>query len=206
MIKTAIIRKLQEGKYRLYSRKKGPGGERKNLGTYTSRAGAEKREQDINAFKHMADDKDDKQTKMLRDISEIAGYLEEAGFVDKADELYVTMALIDGSLDEGQNTSDPNLIPDDQANRANQGYIGGDGTGGGYSGLHTPMIGTQMIDDPLPGVEQDNVDMIAAVNGIRGNSVTEDQNAGMFQGFSDSYFYVGYGDLQGAYGPQERTE
>lgn len=41
-----IIRKLDNGKYRLYS-KSG-----KNLGTYGSRAGAEKRERQVQYFKH----------------------------------------------------------------------------------------------------------------------------------------------------------
>jgi hypothetical protein len=99
IIKTAIIRQLPGGKYRLYSRKKGSDGKRKNLGTYDTRAGAEKREQEVNAFKHMADDADDKSTKMLKDLSGIAKYLEEAGFVDKAKEVYSIMGAIDGSLE-----------------------------------------------------------------------------------------------------------
>lgn len=51
---------------------------------------------------------------------------------------------------------------------------------------------------------QNNVDMLAASNGLRGNTVTDDQNAGMFQGLSDAYFYTGYGNLEGAYGPERR--
>ena len=40
MIKTAIIKKLKSGKYRLYSKKKDKDGNRKNLGTYDSLSGA----------------------------------------------------------------------------------------------------------------------------------------------------------------------
>ena len=45
-----IIRKLDNGKYRLYSHSG------KNLGTYDTRAGAEKRERQVQAFKHMEQD------------------------------------------------------------------------------------------------------------------------------------------------------
>jgi hypothetical protein len=48
----AMIRKLSEGKYRLYSRKKNPRtGKRRNLGTFTSRKAAEKHERDVQYFK-----------------------------------------------------------------------------------------------------------------------------------------------------------
>lgn len=262
MIKTAIIRKLPDGKYRLYSRKKGPDGQRRNLGTYTSRAGAEQREKEVQTFKHMADDKDDKETKMLRDLSGIAKYLEEAGFTDKADKIYVVMSAIDSSLSD--NLADHTIIPDDQRNIENQGYAGGESPiGGGYGMLGVDEA--QRSDDkeynpykelyemkvkeserlkeyvvhlqdkidklyyilekvkemysiPLEAVdprtlierpekedeEQDNVDAAVRSNGLRGITVTDDQNAGSFQGFSDSYFYRGYGNLEGVYGPQNR--
>ena len=48
----AMIRKLKSGEYRLYSRKKGSDGKRKNLGTFSSRAGAEKHEREVQFFKH----------------------------------------------------------------------------------------------------------------------------------------------------------
>ena len=100
IVKTAIIRKLKNGKYRLYSRKKDPSGKRRNLGTYDSLEAVKKREQDIQYFKHQADDgaADDKQTKMLGNLSDIATYLEESGFIDKADLCYDVMAAIDGSM------------------------------------------------------------------------------------------------------------
>jgi len=48
-----VIRKLANGKYRLYSKKKNPKtGERRNLGTFNSRKAAEKHEKDIQFFKH----------------------------------------------------------------------------------------------------------------------------------------------------------
>ncbi len=47
-----MIRKLQSGKYRLYSRKRGPStGRRHNLGTFGSRAAAERHERAVLYFK-----------------------------------------------------------------------------------------------------------------------------------------------------------
>ena len=48
-----MIRKLTSGKYRLYSRKVDPkSGRRRNLGTFRSRAAAEKHERAVQFFKH----------------------------------------------------------------------------------------------------------------------------------------------------------
>jgi len=48
-----MIRKLKSGKYRLYSRKKDPRtGRRKNLGTFATRAAAQKHEKAVQFFKH----------------------------------------------------------------------------------------------------------------------------------------------------------
>ena len=48
----AMIRKLKSGQYRLYSRKKNPKtGERRNLGTFSSRAAAERHEREVQYFK-----------------------------------------------------------------------------------------------------------------------------------------------------------
>ena len=48
-----MIRKLSSGKYRLYSRKKdAKTGKRKNLGTFGSKAAAEKHERAVQYFKH----------------------------------------------------------------------------------------------------------------------------------------------------------
>ena len=48
-----MIRKLTTGKYRLYSRKIDPKtGKRRNLGTFTTRAAAERPERAVQYFKH----------------------------------------------------------------------------------------------------------------------------------------------------------
>jgi hypothetical protein len=48
----AMIRKLSSGEYRLYSRKTDPKtGKRRNLGTFKSRAAAEKHERAVQYFK-----------------------------------------------------------------------------------------------------------------------------------------------------------
>lgn len=47
-----MIRKLTTGEYRLYSRKPNPKtGRRRNLGTFTTRAAAEKHERAVQYFK-----------------------------------------------------------------------------------------------------------------------------------------------------------
>ena len=47
-----MIRKLASGEYRLYSRKVNPKtGKRRNLGTFKSRAAAEKHEREVQYFK-----------------------------------------------------------------------------------------------------------------------------------------------------------
>jgi hypothetical protein len=47
-----VIRKLKAGGYRLYSRKKNPKtGKRRNLGTFKTRAAAEKHEREVQYFK-----------------------------------------------------------------------------------------------------------------------------------------------------------
>jgi len=48
----AMIRKLVDGRYRLYSRKRDPRtGRRRNLGTFETRAQAEKHERAVQYFK-----------------------------------------------------------------------------------------------------------------------------------------------------------
>ena len=47
-----MIRKLKTGEYRLYSRKSDPKtGKRRNLGTFSTRAAAEKHEREVQYFK-----------------------------------------------------------------------------------------------------------------------------------------------------------
>jgi hypothetical protein len=49
---TPMIRKLKSGEYRLYSKKKDPKtGKRRNLGTFKTRAAAEKHERAVQYFK-----------------------------------------------------------------------------------------------------------------------------------------------------------
>jgi len=48
-----MIRKLESGEYRIYSRSTDPKtGKRKNLGTFKTRAAAEKHERAIQFYKH----------------------------------------------------------------------------------------------------------------------------------------------------------
>lgn len=50
-----MIRKLPSGRYRLYSRKKNPKtGRRRNLGTFGTRAAAQKRERAVQFFKRQS--------------------------------------------------------------------------------------------------------------------------------------------------------
>ena len=47
-----MIRKLKNGEFRLYSRKKDPKtGKRRNLGTFASREAAERHEREVQYFK-----------------------------------------------------------------------------------------------------------------------------------------------------------
>jgi hypothetical protein len=48
-----MLRKLSSGAYRLYTKKKDPRtGKRRNLGTFRTRAAAEKHERAVQYFKH----------------------------------------------------------------------------------------------------------------------------------------------------------
>jgi len=48
-----VIRKLKSGEYRLYSQKTDPRtGKRRNLGTFSTRAAAERHERAVQFFKH----------------------------------------------------------------------------------------------------------------------------------------------------------
>lgn len=148
--KVSIIRRLDDNKYRLYSKKRGPDGKRKNLGTFESLEQAQKRERQVDYFKHQedsADDTDDKESKALSKLSDIAQYMEEAGMVDKAKEIYNAMYLIDNSLED--NLVDPSIIPDEQFNVENQGYVGGDGTAGSYSLFNIPEAHSVMANHIL---------------------------------------------------------
>jgi len=48
-----VIRKLKDGRYRLYAAKRDrKSGKRRNLGTFASRAAAERHERAVQYFKH----------------------------------------------------------------------------------------------------------------------------------------------------------
>jgi hypothetical protein len=52
LLAIAMIRKLQSGQYRLYSRKKNPKtGKRRNLGTFATRDAAQRHEREVQFFK-----------------------------------------------------------------------------------------------------------------------------------------------------------
>jgi hypothetical protein len=49
-----MIRKLKDGRYRLYSQKKNPKtGKRRNLGTFKTRQAAERHEREVQYFKRL---------------------------------------------------------------------------------------------------------------------------------------------------------
>lgn len=144
LYKISIIKKLPSGQYRLYSRKKDKSGKRRNLGTFDSLKKAKEREKQVQFFKHHADTPEtlDKQTKMLLDLSDIAQYLESAGFIEEADVLYEIMNVVDGVKENNLIDSD---LPSIQLNTENSGYIGGDAIGGSYSLLNQSVA--QPADD-----------------------------------------------------------
>jgi len=258
LIKTAIIKKLPNGKYRLYSRKKDSHGKRRNLGTYNSLSAVKQREKEISFFKHHAEDGmvEDNETKLLKNLSKISTYLEEAGFIDSSDTIYSSMGAIDGSLSDDEDyIVDMFINTDEQMNVGGAG--GSPGVGGQYDGsagsspsllsMDAPSLRGSIlfglvkiandldqkslyeeadaIDDLLKIIteledtqetkktqrtkepkedKKDAVDTVARSNGRDGTSVTDNSNSGMFQGLSDAYFYRGYGNLEGAYGPADK--
>ena len=224
MIKLSIIRKLPNGKYRLYSRKKDSKGKRRNLGTYDTLADVRKREQQVQFFKGQhADDAvtQDHQTKALVDLSDIAQYLEAAGFVDKAQEVYDTMAALDEDLAL-------DCLPDQQLNPDNINHMDEPGVGGsGMFGvpeaqrlafIHSiAQVATDLDElgltedaDELDAIlrdfitkheGQDNADQAAQVVGLSGGQT--DSQSGQFSGLSDSYFYRSYESDEGRYNHEE---
>lgn len=310
LTKVAIIKKLPNGRYRLFSRKKDKSGKRRNLGTFDSLEDAKKREKQVQFFKYHAEDQNsrDKETKALSLLSDLASYLEQAGYIKHSQDLYNVMDAIDSNLDNADDG-----IPDAQRNVENMGTLGDTGISSGFFGaqeaeklaslanrldklglfseadqidnvlfclatnpeaeivnavkaikrdykdgkfdnlssaqdimymladrLHMNLNNRQeggfiaglaaamdfihpqeAFGDPnyyqsalavfnnpdsaLEGImeesaeEMDNVDMLAKLNGLQGNTVTDNQNSGMFQGLSDSYFYTDYTNLDHRY-------
>lgn len=120
--KQATIKKLPSGKYRVYSEKKGPDGERKNLGTYNTRAEAKKRLQQIHFFEHQADDN------MTLQLCDIADYLENAGLKEEAGKIDDVMYAVDYDYYDDQHRFIEN--PGDDPT--------GFGAGGSYALLSVP--------------------------------------------------------------------
>ena len=227
MIKLSIIRKLPNGQYRLYSRKKDPKGKRRNLGTYDSLAAVKKREQQVQFFRgqHTEDaTTQDHQTKALLDLSDIAQYLESAGFVDKAQEVYDTMAALDEDLAL-------DCLPDQQLNPDNTGHMDEPGVGGsGMFGVPEAQRlafirslaqtandldahGLTEDADELDAIlrdfvakyeGQDNADQAAQVVGLTGGQT--DSQSGQFSGLSDSYFFRSYENDEGRYQHEETPQ
>lgn len=276
--KRAFIKKLPSGKYRLYSRKKDKAGKRRNLGTFDSMEAARKHERQVQFFKYHADDQNtrDKETKALSLISDTARYLEEAGYIKQANEMYAIMDAIDDKMDNEDAASDS--IPDAQRNPENQGHIGGDGISGAYTGLNAMAnllkrlietansldnkgfykeaseldalitaiakgqrfhkdITFESVDGQNPKIEvgytkeengkhtserktftdmgkaleffeemeeDNNVDNLVTNIGKSNSTPIDNQQSGMFQGLSDSYFYTGYGNLEAPYKDEYR--
>ena len=130
IIKTSILKKLPSGQFRLYSKKKGPDGKRRNLGTFDSLSAAKKHESEVQFFKHQNNDgmADDHETKTLGRLSHIATYLDEAGFIDGADKIYKAMDCIDPNLQE-------DCIIDQNCNRIDRQVNIDGGYSGGTSGF-----------------------------------------------------------------------
>lgn len=140
--KIAIVRKVN-GKYKLYSRKKNPKtGKRRLLGTFDSLSEVKKREKQIQFFKSHNDDgmADDKETKTLKHLSDLASYLEEAGYIKASDKIFVAMECIDPSLAESDYMMDG--ISDYERN------VGGKEPGAYYSGSAGDMPSLLSVDAP----------------------------------------------------------
>lgn len=251
LIKISIIKKLKGGKYRLYSRKKDKSGHRRNLGTYDSLEAVKNREKQVQFFKHQADDgkNEDKETKLVSKLSNIATYLEKAGYISAADKVYCAMDAVDGSFDSADD-SIVSSTPDVQnALPGSMDYMMTGEVAGGMQGAFSipeaekvaalankldekglydeadelDEILMEMLSDDMPEIienleekqedkkkkrvkpededkDKAGVGVLVDSNGHVGTGVTDNQNSGMFSGFSDSYFYSGYGNLEGAYG------
>ena len=121
LTKVAIIKKLPTGRYRLFSRKKDKSGKRRNLGTFDSLEDAKKREKQVQFFKYHAEDQNsrDKETKALSLLSDLASYLEQAGYIKHSQDLYNVMDAIDNNLDNADDG-----IPNAQLNIGNLGNTG----------------------------------------------------------------------------------
>lgn len=138
MRKTSYIAK-ENGKYCVKSEKNSDW----SGGCYDSRSAAEKRLKEVEAIKHMKkDDSDDGAIKsMSKQLNDIATYLEEAGLISDAKQMKNLSYVLDAASDNDTFyvvDAVADYIPEEQSNVENQGYIGGDGTAGGYSMFNVP--------------------------------------------------------------------
>ncbi len=173
LTKIAIIKKLPSGKYRLYSRKKDKSGKRKNLGTFNSLSAAKKHEGQVQFFKAHSDDgmADDHETKTLDRLSNIANYLEEAGYIKAADKIYMVMNAIDGSLNDEDNLIDMFINTDNQMNvggpRGEPGpYSGSAGDSPSLLSMDAPTIVTADIGINFPEPTEEELNLWNSGNTI----------------------------------------
>ena len=109
MIKTAIIRKLPSGEYRLYSKTKGSNGKRRNLGTFDSLDAAEKHEREVQFFKQQSDDGKSSGEDMAGELSDIDSFLED---LHKYEIVYLDGDVDNGAVPVGQSCGLINSIDD----------------------------------------------------------------------------------------------
>jgi hypothetical protein len=185
LIKLSIVKKLPSGKYRLYSKKKDKSGKRRNLGTFDSLSAVKKHEKAVQYFKHHADDgcSDDKVTHIVGKMSDIAGFLEEAGFIDSADRIYKAMDALDGSLSNDEdNVVDMFVNTDEQMNvGGGQGFSDmSPGHGGPSMSMDMPQVVAKLIiianklDKLYLYDEADDIDsIISKLEEIQQNKDTE---------------------------------
>ena len=191
-------------------------------------------------------------SKVRSKLKDIARFLEEAGFVEAANNVQMAMDALDGAFDDDLNDGIIANTPDVQLNLPGSGdYMMTGEVAGGMQGAfsipeaeklaslanrldklgmydeadaiddiiediisgQTPEI-TEELDKGKHDIKKKRTDndkkdkagigTLVDSNGHVGTGVTDNQNAGSFQGFSDAYFFSGYGNLEGAYGPSDR--
>ena len=114
-------------------------------------------------------------------IAALADELDQKGLHDEADELdSILKDIIDGDEEDGEDDELLEIIKDLEETRDKK----------------TKCKVEKDEDD------KEGIGTLVDANGHRGITSIHDQNSGMFQGFSDAYFYSNYGNLEGPYGPQ----
>lgn len=171
--KIAIIRKLPNGKYKLVSKKKDKNGKRRNLGEFDSLEGAKKRERQIQYFKHQHNEDhltEDKDTKILRELSSLAIKLEEMQDHDNAQIVY---NCINDLCEDCDYLIDSQSAPDRQMNTDNSGYIGGMGTGGSYGLYNVPESTMASKEIKLLKIANDKKQKFIKLTDLNGKKIIE---------------------------------